>query len=133
MAHHVPGGRLGRQEVGARVGRERMHLVVDGQLHAWCALEVHDADGVDRDVDTTGRGGHGIGVRVHRRLVEHVALGDGRVASEAFDIGVHGVEPTPGSPGEMHRGALAGQGAGDGPADRPPTFVDNGVLVRERI
>lgn len=110
---HAAGGGAGGDELGVDGGHDGPYEVVHGHVEQRHALYVAARDEVERDVDGVQRRD----VRLHRRLVqgvEHRGLG---VPARRRDVLGHHVERLRRTPHEVHAGALAGEGTGDGAAD----------------
>src|SRR5262245_17528651 len=90
---------------------------------------MHDAHGVQSDVDAAGLGRHGRGVVVDGAFVQGVDPGD---VCGVSDVAGDSVQLGPRSPGEKDAGAFSSTGASDGAADRATASVDQGVLVLQQ-
>jgi hypothetical protein len=93
---------------------------------------VHDAHGVDRDVDAARLRRDGIGVLGNRSLVERIDLRGLRSSASSDDVGRDGIESRLRAPGEEDPGAFPREDARDPPADGPSASVDHGVLVLQQ-
>jgi hypothetical protein len=85
---------------------------------------VRDADGVERDVDATRAGRHGVGVLVDGFLIEGVDLRRLGCAARGPDLVGHLVEGGEGAPGKEDVCSLACEAAGDRGADCTGAAVD---------
>src|SRR6267142_1698439 len=128
---HVPCRGLRGDEVGPRVARDRQRILLERQLREGRALDMADSDRVEHDVDAARPGRDGIGVRVHRSIIERVELRGLGHASSGRDVLGHGVELREGAAGEEYLRALPGEGPGDSAADGASGSVDQGGLVLE--
>jgi hypothetical protein len=89
-------------------------------------------DEVEGDVEASGARGHGVGVPVDRGLVESVDPGRLGHAPRGADPLRDRLQRLQGPTGQMDPGPLAGEGAGDRPADRAAPAVDDGVPALEQ-
>ena len=95
-------------------------------------VRVRVGDQVEGDVDATGIRGHGGGMLIDRVLVERVDLRRVDRSARGTDLPGDRLELRQCAAGEEDPGALAGERASNGAADRPAPSVDHGVLVLER-
>jgi len=132
LPDHVPGGRAGGQEHRARRRPDGTLEVIQRHLGERRALHVTVGDQVERDVDAAGPRGDLVGVLVDGRLVERVKLRRVNGSAAGADVRRDLLQPRPGAPGEVHRGALPGEGARHRTADRAAPAVDDRVLSVEQ-
>jgi hypothetical protein len=90
---------------------------------------VHDAHGVEGDVDAAGRRRDRIGVLFYRLLIENVDLRGLDHPARGGDITRHGVEVRLRPPGDEDPRAFPGEYPGDGAADSAPASIDHSVLI----
>jgi hypothetical protein len=101
-----------------------MQVVLQSQLGEWRALDVRDADRIQRDVDAAGLGRDGVGVLGHRFFIERIDL---RHVSGNFTGDL--VERGAGATGEENPGALTGECARHRAAYRACAAVDDRRLA----
>jgi hypothetical protein len=128
----VPRGCPGGQERRSRGGLHRRHEVIDRHLGERDLVRVRVGDQVEGDVDVTGIRRHGGGVLIDRVLVERVDLRRVGRSPRGANLPGDRLELRRCAAGEEDPGALAGERAGNGAADRPAPSVDHGVLVLEQ-
>jgi hypothetical protein len=95
------------------------------------ALHVAALDGEERRVDAARLRGHGLGVVVHRRAVQHVQHRDIGRAAGRLDVGRDRLERLSGPARQEDPRPLAGEGPRDAAADAAAAAVHDGVLVLE--
>lgn len=109
-----------------------MQVVVELKLEGRCALDMHDPDRVQGDVDTAGRGGHRGSVLLDRPFVEGIDHRHLRGPAFGHDVPSDCLELLQRATGQKDACTFLGKRASDGATDRSSPSIDDSGLVLEQ-
>ena len=106
-----------------------MHEFFNREFGQHFSLIVHDAHGVDRNVEAPGRSRNGISVRVNGLWIQDIHLG--RLDSTAYrgNVAGHSVKFGLRATGEKDSRSFPGEYSCDGTANSATTSVDHSIFL----